>query len=182
MPPQTRPTEFNYVDVGLEQADAADFVCVNRVIPEPWRQCCVVSPADIGESDDLLSDEELDLVQGYMDGPFHDWVSQQEGKGQGKDWWEVDTIVSGPYDGNTFVRRVLDHMSRQDEPIEWSPSTYGELFCGKAQNGPMSHLRRPAEPKLSGITTPEVISLVEVPCKAKAESDECPKIKALRAS
>ena len=50
------------MDRGVEQANTTDFVCVNRVIAEPWRQCLAVSPVDIGESEDLLSDEELDLV------------------------------------------------------------------------------------------------------------------------
>ena len=73
MPPQRWPTEFHYGDGGLEQADTTDFVCVNRIIAEPWWQCFAVSPVDIGESEDLLTQEELDLVQGYMDQPFHDW-------------------------------------------------------------------------------------------------------------
>ena len=96
------------MDGGLEQANTTDFVCVNRIIADPWRQCFAVSPVDIGESEDLLTEEELDLVQGYMDQPFHDWGSQREGKGQDKAWWEVDSIVSRSYDGNTFVKRVLD--------------------------------------------------------------------------
>ena len=54
---------------------------------------------------------------GYMDQPFNDWGNQREGKGQGKAWREVDSIVSGSYDGMTFVQRVLDHLSSQDEPI-----------------------------------------------------------------
>ena len=68
------------------------------------------SPVDIEESDseDPLTEEEWDLVQGYMDQPFHDWGNQREGKGQDKAWWEVDSIVSGSYDGNTFVQRVLN--------------------------------------------------------------------------
>ena len=66
MPPQRWPTEFHYVDGGLEQADATDFVCVNRISADPWRQCFAVSPVDIGESEDLLTDEELDLVRGYI--------------------------------------------------------------------------------------------------------------------
>ena len=89
MPPQRWPTEFHYVDGGLDQADTTDFVCVNRIIAEPWRQCFAVSPVDIEEPKDLLTEEELDLVQGYMDQPFHDWESQREGKGQDKAWWEV---------------------------------------------------------------------------------------------
>ena len=90
-------------------------MCVNRIVAEPWRQCFAVSPVDIRESEDPLTEEELDLVQGYIDQPFHDSGSQREGKGQDKAWWEVDSIVSGSYDGDTFVRRVLDHMSSQDE-------------------------------------------------------------------
>ena len=49
MPPQRWPTEFHYVDGGREQADTTHFVCVNRIIAEPWRQCFAVSPVDIGE-------------------------------------------------------------------------------------------------------------------------------------
>ena len=180
MPPQRWPTEFHYVVGGLEQPDATDFVCVNRVIAEPWRQCFAVPPVDIGESEDLPTEEELDLVQGYMDQRFHDWESQREGKGEDKAWWEVDSMVSCSYDGKTFVRRVLDHMSSQDEPIGQNPPTYGDLFRGKTRDGPLGHLGRPPEPKPRG-GTPQVSSVVQVPGKAKEESDECPKIQALRA-
>ena len=85
-----------------------------------------------------------------MDRPFHDWVSQSESKGQDKACWEVDAIVSGSYDGNTFVRRVLDHMSSKAEPIGGNPPTYGDFFQGKARDGPLGHLRRPPEPKSRG--------------------------------
>ena len=180
MPPQRWPTEFHYVDGGLEQADTTDFVCVNRIIAEPWRQCFAVSPVVIGESEDLLTEEELDLVQGYMDQPFHDWGSQREGKGQDKAWWEVDSIVSGSYNGDTFVRRVLDHMSSQDEPIGGNPPTYGDLFRDKTRDGPLGHLGGTPEPEPCR-GTPQVSSVVQVPGQAKAESDECPKIQALRA-
>ena len=147
---------------------------------EPWRQCFAASPVDIREWGDLLTEEELDLVQGYMDQPFHDWGGQREGKGQDKAWWEVDSIVSGSYDGDTFVRRVLDHTCSQDEPMGGNPPTYGDSFRGKTRDGPLGHLGRPPEPKPCGVT-PQVRSLVQVPGKAKAESDECPKIQALRA-
>ena len=111
MPPQRWPTEFHYVDGGLEQADTTDF---------------------------------------------------------------------GSYDGNTFVRRVLDHMSSQDEPIVGNPPTYGDLFRSKTRDGPLGYVGRPQELKPCG-DTPQVSSVVQVPGKAKAESDECPKIQALRA-
>ena len=75
-------------------------------------------------------------------------------RGQDKAWWEVDSIVSGSYDGNTFVQRVLDHMSSQDEPPGGNPPTYGDLFRGKTRDGPLGHLGRPPEPKASGVATP----------------------------
>ena len=96
-----------------------------------------------------------------------------------KAWWEVDSIVSGSYDGDTFVRRVLDNMSSQDEPIGGNPPTYGDLFRGKTRDGPLGHLGRPPELRPCG-GTPQVSSVVQVPGKAKAESDECPRIQALR--
>ena len=69
-------------------------------------------------------------------------------------------------------------MSSQDEPIGGNPPTYGDLIRGKTRNGPLGHLGRPPEPKPCG-GTPQVSSVVQVPRKAKAESDECPKIQAL---
>ena len=71
-------------------------------------------------------------------------------------------------------------MSSQDEPIGRNPPTYGDLFRGKEREGPMGHLEKPPEPKTSGIATLQVGSVVQVPGKAKAES-ECPWIQALSA-
>ena len=45
----------------------------------------------------------------------------------------------------------------------------------------MGHLGRPPDPKPSGVATPQASSVVQVPGKAKAESDDCPKIQELRA-
>ena len=70
MPPQRWTTQINYVDGGLEQADATDFVCVICVIAQLWRQCFAVFPVDSGESGDLLSDEELVWLRGIWIDPF----------------------------------------------------------------------------------------------------------------
>ena len=45
----------------------------------------------------------------------------------------------------------------------------------------MGPLGRLPEPSLSGNDAPQVSSVVQVPSKAKAESDECRKIQPLRA-
>ena len=91
------------------------------------------------------------------------------------------TIVFGSYERNTFMRRVLDHMSSQDEPVGGNPPTYGDIFQGKARDGRIVHRGRPPELKPSGSDTPQVSSVVQVPGEAKAESDKCRKIQALRA-
>ena len=44
LPPQRWPTEFHYVDGGLDQADTTDFVCVNRIVAGPTGAMLCVSP------------------------------------------------------------------------------------------------------------------------------------------
>ena len=39
MPPQRWPTEFHYVDRGLEQADTTDLVCVKKVPTRTGPRC-----------------------------------------------------------------------------------------------------------------------------------------------
>ena len=70
MPHQRWPTEFHYVDGGLEQADTTDFVCVNRIIAEPWRQCSAVSPVDIAKSENPLTEEDWIWLRGKWITPF----------------------------------------------------------------------------------------------------------------
>ena len=70
MPPQRWRTVFHHVDGGLEQANATDFVYVNHVIAEPWRQCFVVPPVDIGESKNLPSDGSWIWFRGTWIDPF----------------------------------------------------------------------------------------------------------------
>ena len=46
----------------------------------------------------------------------------------------------------------------------------------------MGHLGRPQELEANGVATPRVGSVVQVPGKAQAECDKCPKTQALGAS
>ena len=66
-------------------------------------------------------------------------------------------------------------MSSEDELIGTNSPKFGDLFGSKAQDGPMGHLGGPPDQKKSGVTTPQLSSVVRVPGKAKAESDQCPK-------
>ena len=47
-------------------------------------------------------------------------------------------------------------MSSHGEPIGGNPSTYGDLFRGKARDGPIAHLGRPQELKSRGNDIPQV--------------------------
>ena len=62
-----------------------------------------------------------------------------------------------------------------------APHGNGDLFQGKPPDRPMDHLEGHPKPKPSGSDTLQASSEVQVPGKAKAESDECPKIQPLRA-
>ena len=85
----------------------------------------------------------------------------------------------------TSSRKPYSNSKQQEKQKHSAENTinfsYGDLFRGKTRDGPLGHLGRPPEPKPSGVATPQVSSVVQVPGKAKAESDDCPKIQALRA-
>ena len=70
-------------------------------------------------------------------------------------------------------------MSSQHEQIGGNPPTYGGVYRRKVRDGLIGHLVRLPEPKASGIANPQVSSVVQVPGKAKAVSDECPKTQTL---
>ena len=94
----------------------------------------------------------------------------------------MDAIVYGFYNRNTFLKRVLDHMSSQYDPIGGNPSTYGDLFQSQAGDGPLENFPSAQKPKLCGNDTQQVRSVAQMPRKAKAEFDELHKVQALRAS
>ena len=72
-------------------------------------------------------------------------------------------------------------MASQDEPSGGNPAPYGDPFRGKARDGPMHHLTTHPDPEPNRSDAPQVSSVVKVPGKAKAESNECLKFQALRA-
>ena len=71
-------------------------------------------------------------------------------------------------------------MSSRDEPISRKLPTCGDLFEDKARDRQIGHLGRSPELRARANDTPQVCSVVPVPGRAKAESDESPRIQALR--
>ena len=109
-------TTVVYMDGSLSDESEADIRMVVRVAAEPMRYM-FAAPSQEAEQytegrDDLTADE-LDAVVGYMHNPMHDIMSAKGCKDETK-WWEDDSIASGAFDGNAFVRRVLDHWADKD--------------------------------------------------------------------
>jgi len=178
LPPQRWRTSFHCVDGSLDQEGSQDSWCVNRIVAEPWRLCFAATPEELEEPVDRLSDEEILMIQGYMDRPFHDQVQEGDAKAREKAWWQVDNIVSGAFEGNTFIRRVSDHMAEQDEPVGANPPTYGDIYRTRGRDGP---IQVRGLPPVDAPREPHVSSVVQVPPETKTQAEECSKIQAMRA-
>ena len=104
-------TTVVYLDGSLLDEWEPDIRMVARVVAEPMRYMLAAPSQEADQytegRDDLTADE-LDAVVGYMHNPMHDIMSAKRSKEETK-WWEDDSIASAAFDGNAFVRRVLDH-------------------------------------------------------------------------
>ena len=183
MPPQRWPTEFHYVDGGLDQADTTDFVCVNRIIAEPGGNALrfpLLTSKNRTPKTPSLRRSGI-WFRGIWISPFTTGETSVRAKARTKPGgkWTQSSLV--PMTGTPSYRGCWITCPAKTSPPGGNPPTYGDLFRGKTRNGPLGHLGRPPEPKASGVATPQVSSVVQVPGKAKAESDDCPKIQALRA-
>ena len=175
LPPQRWATHVYYVSGCQAHQDEADVYNINRIQAEPWRAMFHAPDLeqDLGLDDGLnLGEEDWENVHGYISSPLHEWAAAKGGAKRPQDWWEMEAIVTGTFDGNTFVRRVLDHWADQDEPVGQNPPTYGDVFRTRG--------RVAGKPSPSQSEGPQVRSVVQVPTKAKESADSCPKILALR--
>ena len=84
--------------------------------------------SDPTESADVLSHSEIDQVVAYMRMGTHDGVAAQKERAQAKSphWWEDRQLVTGKFEKDDFVARVMDHLANQyDGPIGSDPPTLG---------------------------------------------------------
>ena len=181
-------TTVVYVDGSLLDEWEADIRMVARVVAEPMRYMFAAPSQEADqytEGRDDLTTNELDAVVGYMHNPMHDIMSAKRSKEETK-WWEDDSIASAAFDGNAFVRRVLDHWADQDEPRGGNPPTYGDIYrtkCGihrpsGASKDPCALDLEQDQVHLSQDT--HVKSMLQVPTKAKAFAYSDPRVQALR--
>ena len=181
-------TTVVYVDGSLLDELEADIRIVARVVAEPMCYMFVApsqdTDQDIEGRDDLTADE-LDAVVGYMHNHMHDIMSAKGSKDETK-WWEDDSIASGAFEGNAFVRKVLDHWADEDEPRGGNPFTYGDIYrtkCGIHCPSAASKDSRALDPEQDQVHLSQdtyVRSMVQVPTKATAFADSDPRVQALR--
>ena len=76
---------------------------------------------------DVLSHAEIDHVVNYMRMGMHDRVTAKKGRAMvtSPHWWDDRMLVTGKYEKDEFVARVMDHIADQyDGPVGSDPPTW----------------------------------------------------------
>ena len=76
---------------------------------------------------DVLSHAEMDNVVNYMRMGMHDRVAAKKRPAMvtSPHWWDDKMLVTGKYEKDEFVARVMDHIADQyDGPVESDPPTW----------------------------------------------------------
>ena len=79
------------------------------------------------EGIDVLSHAEIDHVVNYMRMGMHDRVAAKKRRAMviSLHWWDDKMLVTGKYEKNEFVARVMDHIADQyDGPVGSDPPTW----------------------------------------------------------
>ena len=89
--------------------------------------------SDPTESVDVLSHWEIDRVAACMRMGMHNRVAARKERAQAKSphWWDNRELVTGKFEKNEFVARVMDHLADQyGGPIGFDPRTWSFLRVG----------------------------------------------------
>ena len=76
---------------------------------------------------DILSHSEIDDVVNYMRMGMHDRVAAKKRRAMvtSPHWWDDKMLVTGKYEKDEFVARVMDHIADQyDGPVGSDPPTW----------------------------------------------------------
>ena len=76
---------------------------------------------------DVLSHAEIDHVVNYMRMGMHDRVAAKKGRAMVTfpHWWDDKMLVTGKYEKDEFVARVMGHIADQyDGPVGSDPLTW----------------------------------------------------------
>ena len=76
---------------------------------------------------DVLSHAKIDHIANYMRMGMHDRVAAEKGLAMvtSPHWWDDKMLVTGKYEKDEFVARVMDHIADQyDGPVGSDPPTW----------------------------------------------------------
>ena len=152
---------------------------------------------------DILSHSEIDHVVNYMRMGMHDRVSAKKRRDMvtSPHWWDDKMLVTGKYEKDEFVARVMDHIADQyDGPVGSDPPTWDfpRMGAGSDKNQAVAaNFRRVSVGRAphddeDGISDEEkldsdleeaytaVRSVVLIPKQAAEEAQENPKVAELK--
>ena len=152
---------------------------------------------------DVLSYAEIDSVVNYMRMGMHDRVAAKKRRAMvtSPHWWDDKMLVTGKYEKDEFVARVMDHIADQyDGPVGSDPPTWGlpRVGTGSDERQPeAANFRRlsvgiATHDDEDGILDEEksdsdpeeaytaVRSVVSIPRQAAEEAQENPKVAELK--
>ena len=127
-PGQAWGTKAFLVD-GVQAQPTGDEAFIHRVEAVPMR--AMFEPKERTDQPmdgiDILSDAEMDHVVNYMRMGKHDHVAAKKGPAMvtSPHWWDDKMLVTGMYEKDEFVARVMDHIADQyDGPVGLDPPTW----------------------------------------------------------
>ena len=152
---------------------------------------------------DVLSLAKIDGVVNYMRMGMHDRVAAKKRRAMvtSPHWWDEKMLVTGKYEKDEFVARVMDHIADQyDGPVGSDPPTWGfpRVGTGSDEHQPeAANFRRlsvgiATHDDEDGISDEEkwdsdpeeastaVRSVVSIPKQAAEEAQENPKVAELK--
>ena len=127
-PGQAPGTKAFLVD-GAQAQPTGDEAFIRRVGAGPMRVMFEPKEGTDQPMDgsDVLSHAEIDHVVNYMRIGMHDRVAAKKGRAMvtSPHWWDDKMLVTGRYEKDEFVARVMDHIADQyDGPVGSDPPTW----------------------------------------------------------
>ena len=152
---------------------------------------------------DVLSHAEIDHVVNYMRLGMHDRVAAKKGRAMvtSPHWWDDKMLVTGKYEKDEFVARVMDHIADQydgpvgSDPPKWDlprmgagsdknpadAANFQRLSVGSApqddEDGISDEEKSDSDPEESYTAMRSVVS---IPKQAAGEAQEDPKVAELK--
>ena len=194
-----------FLVTGAQAQPTADEAFIRRVEAVPRQAMFELKEGTDQPMDgiDVLSHAEIDNVVNYMRMGMHDRVAAKKGRAMvtSPHWWDDKTLVTGKYERDEFVARLMDHIADQyDGPVGSDPPTWDfpRMGAGSDKNqANAANFRRlsvgsaPHDDE-DGISDEEksdsdpeeaytaVRSVVSIPKQAAEEAQENPKVAELK--